>query len=268
MHGERWAELHPTVGACVWLPAPDRPVLVQNEVHVWKAQLDQDAEGHPAFWETLSCGEQRRAERFRRQQDRRHFIVARGILRNILSRYLPDSPGNIRLCYGAHGKPCLAGARGGGSLQFNLSHSEGMAVYAISAQYRVGIDLERIRPIQYQRLLREFSPAERAAISQLPEDKQREAFFRLWTCKEAYVKARGQGMSLPFDSFDLRVAASLPARTLSIRPPSAESSWWTFIDLPVDKSDTDGWTATLAAEGPNLDLRCWAWIGPNEPMVT
>jgi 4'-phosphopantetheinyl transferase len=209
----------------------------------------------------LSKGEQRRSERFRRQRDRQHFIVARGILRDILARYLRQRPREIRFGYGLHGKPYLTRAPGAESLQFNLSHSDGMAVYAISTQYRVGIDIERIRPIPYVGLLREFSPAERSAISLLPEDEQREAFFRLWTCKEAYVKANGQGMSLPFGSFDLGLSPEQLTRMIRIQAPSSESTRWTFIDLPIDNPDRQEWAATVVAEGAGMDLRCWSWCG-------
>jgi len=145
------------------------------------------------------------------------------------------------------------------SLQFNLSHSDGLAVYAISTQRRVGVDIEHVRPIRHAGLLREFSPSERSTIHLLPEDEQRKAFFRLWTCKEAYVKANGQGMSLPFGSFDLGGTVDQSARMVRLQDPSSGSTFWTFIDLPIDDPDRPEWTATVAAEGKRIDLRRWSW---------
>ena len=115
-----------------------------GEVHLWKASLDQPESVLDALAASLSADERRRAERFHFVRDRRRFIAARGVLRDILGRYLRVPAGSVNLVTMEHGKPELADRTGNG-LQFNLSHSHDLAVYAITCRRKVGVDIERVR---------------------------------------------------------------------------------------------------------------------------
>ena len=166
-------------------------------MHVWRASLNLPASQIERLGQTLSTDEWSRANRFAFQKDRDHFVAARGILRAILGHYLDEAPNRLRFSYNPFGRPALAGEPEG--LRFNVSHSHGRALIAVTGGRSVGVDVERIRPdVTYEQLARRFfSPREVAALLALPENLRRKAFFTCWTCKEAYVKARGEGLSIP-----------------------------------------------------------------------
>src|SRR5580698_4030984 len=119
--------------------------LGHDDVHVWRASLDQSKSQIDRFLQTLSADEQGRADRFYFDKDRRHFIVARGVLRAILGCYQNRPPECLTFCYGAHGKPALAEDDDVAAIRFNVSHSHNVALYAVARGWNVGIDLERIR---------------------------------------------------------------------------------------------------------------------------
>ena len=187
--------------------------------------LDQTQSQIQSFLHTLAADEQARAERFHFERDREHFIVARGVLRAILGRYLNRAPERLSFCYGAHGKPALAGEAGADAIRFNVSHSHGVALYAVTRGREVGIDLERIRfdLAVLEIAERFFSRREVATLRTLPTEAQRQAFFRCWTRKEAYIKARGEGLSLPLDQFDVSLAPGEPAALLGTPTRSVRS---------------------------------------------
>jgi 4'-phosphopantetheinyl transferase len=163
--------------------------MLVNEVHVWQASLQVSSV--TAWVPLLSADEQARANRFKFAIHRDRFIAARGMLRQLLASYLNDSPQHLTFCYGDRGKPALVNA----PIQFNVSHSEDVALYAISS-HPVGIDVEKIREIDVAGLSqRFFTAAETHAIAQLPPEQRLKSFFRYWTCKEAYLKATGEGLS-------------------------------------------------------------------------
>ncbi len=173
-----------------WLSPPADLRLQNNEVHVWRSTLDLPTE---LFANLLSADEQVRADRFRFAQHRQRFIAGRGILRSLLGRYLKIAPNQLQFIYSEKGKPSLANQR----LQFNVAHSQGLALYAVALDRPVGVDLEQVRAIVDLHALtrRFFAPDEHAAICNLPLDQQPKAFFRYWTCKEAYLKATGEGLA-------------------------------------------------------------------------
>jgi 4'-phosphopantetheinyl transferase len=241
-----------------WLRAPEHPVLAQDVIHVWRAPLDLAAPLIEDLRRTLSDDELNRAERFVYVQDRERFIAARGLLRIILGRYLGLSPERLRFRYGPWGKPELAAKLGCERLTFNLSHSRDLALYAVSRKKRVGIDLEHVRPIpEFRQLVeRYFSSSEKAVFRALSPDGQMGAFFRGWTRKEAYIKARGQGFALALDRFDVSIAPGEPARVLTVGGDSGEASRWSVCEL----LPAGGYVAALAAEGQDLRLACWQWV--------
>ena len=243
-----------------WSLPPARIILARDEVHVWRAPLDQPPSRMDSFLHTLTADEQKRAERFYFQKDRERFITAHGVLRAILGLYLNRAPECLAFCYGSHGKPALARECTGDALRFNMSHSHGVALYAITRGREVGIDLEFIRrDLEVGQIAEQFfSHPEIATLRALPLNLQKYAFFLAWTRKEAYIKARGEGLSLPLDQFDVSLIPGDPAALLSTRPDPDEALRWSLQELTL----ASGYVAALAAEGRGWSLSCWQWPGP------
>ena len=231
----------------VWRRAPAMLLLGNDEVHVWRATLDLPIARVASLEQTLAADERTRAGRFHYERDRRHFIVARGFLRMILGRYLGRDPRALRFGSNPYGKPSLAAESGGdATLSFNVTHAGGMALYAVTANRAVGIDLEGIRmDVECDSIAEHFfSPRERRMLRAVPSAQRPEAFFHCWTRKEAYVKARGLGLSIALDQFDVSVSLAEPAALLQTREEGQESSHWSLHDLPVG----EGYVAALAVE--------------------
>ena len=167
--------------------------LPKNEVHIWVANLDISLRQIQQLTTILSEDEQLRAERFYFEQHKNRFIVARGILRTILGNYLNTAPEQLQFSYSDKGKPILANS----TLEFNLSHSQDLALYAFTWQGKIGIDVEYLRSLPDVKKIAErfFSPQEYNRLSLLNSEEQQQEFFRLWTGKEAYLKAIGEGLS-------------------------------------------------------------------------
>jgi 4'-phosphopantetheinyl transferase len=248
-----------------WRSPPETLVLGCDEVHVWRATLDQTPTQIQSFLHNLAADEQARAERFYFEKDREHFIVARGVLRAILGCYLNRVPEGLSFCYSSHGKPALARESDGYAIRFSVSHSHGVALYAVTRGREVGIDVERIRSdLEVAEVAeRFFSRREVAMLRTLPTEVQREAFFRCWTRKEAYIKARGEGLSLPLDQFDVSLAPGEPAAVLGTQRDPSEASRWSLQEL----TPGPGYVAALAVEGHGWHLTCWQWPDPRQPSV-
>ncbi len=243
-----------------WLHPPETLQLSNDEVHVWRATLDVGLARVHGFERTLAADERARAARFHFDTHRNRFIVSRGVLRTILGRYLGIEPDRLQFRYSSHGKPALSAGSESNSIRFNVSHAGGMALYAITTDREVGIDVERIRPDFANEEIAErfFSPREIAALRALSPQSRLEAFFACWTRKEAYIKARGEGLSLPLDRFDVSLAPGQPAALLAVQDYSEEATRWTIREL-VPGSD---YVAALAVEGHNWRLECWQWPEP------
>jgi 4'-phosphopantetheinyl transferase len=250
-----------------WGEPPPNPGLAARQVDVWRASLDPPAPVVAALAGTLAGDERARAERYRLERDRRRFTVGRGLLRAILTRYLGGTPDALRFRYGPLGKPALVEESGGGAgpgdLTFSVSHSADLALYAVARARRVGVDVERLREdLATGDLARRFfSPAEAAAIASLGPALRTPAFFRCWTRKEAYVKARGEGLSVSLESFDVSLRPDEPAALVASREDPREPSRWALVDLPVGP----GAVAALAVEGREVTLRLWRW--PQEAVT-
>lgn len=207
----------------------------------------------------LEEDERARAERFRFPRDRRRYIVAHGALRLILSRYCGRPPQAIRFQHNPYGKPLLAPdlQNDSGLLHFNLSHSDELALIGLTLGGQIGVDIERVRPELADGRLAErfFSPREVATLRSLPAGEQPQAFFRCWTCKEAFVKARGLGLSLPLDRFDVSVVPDAPAALLSVAGAPAEATRWSLRTL----TPAPGYIAAIAVEGHGWHLATWDW---------
>jgi 4'-phosphopantetheinyl transferase len=203
-----------------------------EDVHVWRAALARTPRESEALKRLLSEDELSRAERFHFPHDRSNFVVARGTLREILSLYVGLPPELLQFDYSAFGKPELTGAPAETRLRFNLSHTGGLALYAVAAGRGVGVDVEVVREsVPCEELAASFfSRREVAALLALPACDRTHAFFECWTRKEAYIKARGEGLSLPLDSFDVSLAPGEPAALLWARG-GREASGWTLREL-------------------------------------
>jgi 4'-phosphopantetheinyl transferase len=223
-----------------------------------------------SLWYTLRADERQRAERYVFKKDRMHFVVARGLLRVLLGHYLRQEPQHLRFIYGPHGKPALATDPGGVDLRFNVSHSHSLALYAITRSREVGVDVERIRPKVVQEPIAErfFSPREVTVLRALPTPLQATAFFACWTRKEAYMKATGDGLTLPLDQFDVSLAPGEPAALLHTTWDPQEAARWALQDL----APAPGYRAAVAVAGHDWRLTCWdgpaAYMDvPNAPHV-
>jgi 4'-phosphopantetheinyl transferase len=247
-----------TVSTGEWLSPPKELVLAENEVHVWRADLECEPADVQAFRRLLSTDEIAKAERFYFERDRSHFIAARGLLRTILGRYLRIYPGRLRFFYKLYGKPALVGENGDKIYSFNLSHSHGLLLLAITRGREVGVDIERIHSelgVQGQEIAeRFFSPNEVAKLCSLPTDQKAEAFFYCWTRKEAYVKAKGGGLSVPLDQFEVSLSPGEPAALLHALPRDASD--WSMEELHPGPA----YAAALVVQGRPLKLRCWQWL--------
>lgn len=246
-----------THSTTAWHFPPEELTLADDEVHVWRVWLNPATGEVEALHRTLSAGERERAGRFYFAKDRRRFIVARGSLRAILGDYLHLAPERVRFAYGTRGKPALAGDLEAGALRFNVAHSHELALIAATRGREIGVDVERLRSIaDWSPITRRFfSPLEVATLSGLPTGLQPEAFFAVWTRKEAYIKARGDGLSLPLDEFDVSVAPDEPAALLSTPGNEDGARRWSLRAL----TPAPGYAAAIAVEWNAWRLRCWQW---------
>lgn len=241
----------------VWLPPPADLAVTGDEVHVWRAWLDRPACHVKDMQRILSADELDRAACFRFEKDHWRFVVARALLRAILSRYLNVEPDQLRFRTGDHGKPSLTPAFAQAALHFNLSHSDGLALYAVARGREVGIDVERVCPIAEadQIIERLFSASEKAAFRTHPDNSRQELFFTCWARKEAYAKARGEGLFLAPDQFDRSSIPWQPAELLRAHEYSPERHQFSLRNLSMDAE----YVAAIAAEGDRWRLACWQY---------
>lgn len=226
-------------------------------MHVWRANLDLPAAVIHQLSQSLSAEEHARATRFRAPRDRDRFLAARGVRRAILARYLHQPPERLTFRANLYGKPALAPPSGGGDLRFNVSHARNLALYAVTSGREVGVDIEYLQEeFDWEAIAtRFFAPREVAALRSLPGDARREAFFTYWTSKEAYVKARGTGLSLAFDQFAVALRPTAQSHPRWAGDVLHDTPPWSLRIL----SPGDGYVAALAAEGDDWQLHCWQW---------
>ncbi|MBN3882263.1 MAG: 4'-phosphopantetheinyl transferase HetI [Nostoc sp.] len=233
----------------IWQPAPTDLTLLPDEIHVWRIDLDQPESQLQNLAATLSSDETARAERFYFQEHRQRFIAGRGILRTILGSYLGIQPLHVEFNYQHRGKPVLADKFADSRLAFNLSHSQGLGLCAVNCTRPIGVDLEYIRPMSDLEALakRFFLPREYEMLRSLSPNQQQEIFFRYWTCKEAYLKATGDGLS------------QLEQVEVSLTPTEAAKlqiteDWSLFELVPANN-----YVAAVAVENFGWDLKCWQY---------
>ena len=219
-------------------------------MHVWSLPIEASSAVVAKFELFLTPDERRRAEGFRFENLRHSFILTRGALRVLLGCYLHVPPAKIPIEYGSKGKPRLAESELG---TFNLSHSGGLAVFGFAETGEIGIDVEQIHPLAdlLDIAQRFFCPAETAELISLPANQREHAFFRCWTRKEAYIKALGEGLSVPLDDFQVTLRPGEPAGIIQIAGDANAAATWRLYDLEL----SPGHVATLAYHGLGRQLQ-------------
>jgi 4'-phosphopantetheinyl transferase len=222
-------------------PAWSRPIATPRDATIWLADLDA-ADGGDADLLLLSDDERARAGRFVFDVHRRRFIACRAWMRTRLAARLGRPPATLRFDYGPVGKPSLAG---GGTLRFNVSHSDRYALLGMADGLEIGVDIERLRPLSDMDALAErvFSAAERATLAAVPADQKVEAFYAGWTRKEAYIKARGEGIAL-LQSIEVSLSPGDPPRLIRIEGQPDEPQHWSLEAL----SPAPGFAAAICMQ--------------------
>lgn len=213
-----------------------------SRIHLWQADLEISRYVEDRLLHQLSHDELQRANRFRFERDRRHFIAARGYLRELLGDYLTCAPRSIEFMYSKYGKPQVSGA----SLPFNVSHADGKAVFVLSSSAdieAIGVDIESMKRKVEVRLVAKhfFAPAEVEALFALPVSEQFAAFLRCWTRKEAFIKAKGDGLSLGLDQFEVDFAQVDRAALLATHYDPTDCEHWQMEDLGLE----EGWVGAV-----------------------
>lgn len=240
----------------LWSQAPSQPSFPTGRVDLWRLRLDEPLKaGSEAS--VLSSDEMARASRFHFEKDQLHFTRCRSALRGLLAGYLAIPAAEIRFEYLASAKPQLAAEQNPRALQFNVSHSAGMALIAVGSEHRLGVDIEKIRSDVDTASLAErfFSLRERAGLQALPDHLRVPGFFACWTRKEAFLKATGDGFSFPLADFSVTTHPDLDPRLEDIKGNTEAGKQWFLADLSV----VDGFRATVALERSYSRLETYAW---------
>jgi len=222
-----------------------------HEVHLWWVDVRVGAQMQQHLSGLLQQDERDRAARFHFAPDRRRFIVARAALRSVLAGYMRIQADRINFQHGPCGKPWIAS----NALRFNTSHSGDWALVAVSSDHELGVDVERVDSTRADRDLarRFFAPAEVAELESLPASERVMGFFNCWTRKEAFIKATGEGLQRPLDSFQVALG---PTRTASlVQVDGKHNTRWRMwsIEAPV------GYASALVADGNQGSPRAFQW---------
>ncbi|MXW79259.1 MAG: 4'-phosphopantetheinyl transferase superfamily protein [Gemmatimonadetes bacterium] len=233
-----------------WETPSSWPRLSDDEIHVWCVELDA-ADEVAALAACLNEEERERARGLLSGTHQRRFVVARGMLRRLLGLYLDQDPSAVTFARGAHGKPFLPE----GGLHFNVSHTHELALYAIARDHEVGVDVEWMRPqVAHEQIAaRFFSLEEQEALAQVPDEERQAAFYNIWTRKEAYIKARGDGIAAGLGTFAVSLGSE--AALLHSDEGRDEVERWKLIAL----EPAAGYVAALCGAGVDWRLRSWRW---------
>jgi len=225
-------------------------VLRESEVHIWLVQANDESISPEDFEDLLSSIERDRASRFKFETDRRRYVTAHLALRSILSTYLNSPAQELQFESGPYGKPKLASIHAGKKFEFNLSHSHEVALIALTQGREIGVDIEYVKkdyPI-HEVAENFFTPKEAATLRTLPEYLQRQAFFKCWTSKEAFLKAKGTGLSGKLDEMEI----TLDGQHVQI---NANVPGWSLVELIA----CDGYEAALVSEGEPTQVHLYRW---------
>jgi 4'-phosphopantetheinyl transferase len=243
----------------IWCEPPHELILSEDGVHIWRAKLALPTVEIARLMSFLSPDEITRANKFKFERHKIRFIAARGILRELLANYLQINPLRVKFSYSDRGKPYLAPSISDRSLQFNLSHSQDYALYGFTRYHPIGVDLEYLREMKDVVKIAErfFSLQEFELISDLTNEEQQTTFFKLWTAKEAYLKATGEGLSGSLDRIAISLTPESHLTLLSVKGNAQPvTSWLMTSFIPI----TD-YVAAVAIETstPQQDISFWRW---------
>jgi 4'-phosphopantetheinyl transferase len=227
--------------------------LREDEVQLWRVDLEAVGANESRWQKLLSSDESARASRFHFPRDRQSYVASRGVLRTILASYLAMEPSELSFSYSPREKPSLAPAYAERSLQFNVSHSGGMALFAFALRREIGVDVEQVRrDLEVEAIARRFFSAhEQMQLAGLNVEEKVEAFFRCWTRKEAYIKATGDGLSLPLSQFDVSLQPGSENALLATRPDESEARRWLLREVQA----VPGYIAALCVRGYDWNLK-------------
>lgn len=223
--------------------------LNQN-AHIWRLNVNENVDGLDFLFTLLSKDEKQRVNKFTFEKDRTTTIIARGSLRHLLSRYLNCQATDIKFSYGKYGKPTLLNNK---TIKFNVSHSGEMIVIAFCNDYDIGIDVEYIKRDfdVFDIVDNYFSKQEIKALHKIPNNQQTEAFFRGWTRKEAFIKAKSQGLSFPLDSFSISMDSDDNAELYETAWDKNEKNLWNIVPFETYKD----YKAAFAVKGKIDDVK-------------
>lgn len=227
--------------------------LSDGHIEVWCVETDAATNVIRQMEKVLAPEEISRAEQFHFEHHRNSFVVTRGMLRILLAHYLGEAAGDIIFAYGAKGKPSLPDAK----IEFNISHTKGIALFAFALGCELGVDVEQIRPIQdmMQIARRFFSRQESEELLALLEEEKEKAFFRCWTRKEAYIKAVGEGLSIPLNAFRVTFKEEGPVRWIDLGNETSAQPTWALYNLDISSA----YVAALAHRGSKRQI---VQVGP------
>jgi len=229
--------------------------LPEDEVHLWRVDLEAVRADESRWQKVLSPDELAHASRFHFSRDRQRFVAARALLRTVLAGYLATDAASLNFSYSKKEKPSLGPPHAGSDVRFNISHSGGVALFAFTHRREIGVDVEQVRrDFELDAIARRFfSTHEQDQLAALPADEKPEAFFRCWTRKEAYIKATGDGLSLPLTQFDVSLAVGETNALLATRPDSSQAGHWLLQEVPAGS----GYIAALCVRGHDWKLKDW-----------
>lgn len=238
--------------------------LTLNEVHIWRINLARPDDEVQRCRRLLSGDEVERADRFYFDKDRGRFTVARAAMREILSRYTGVAAMDLHFSYGPRGKPELSGGLEQSGIKFNLSHSSECALLAVTLGLIVGVDIEWIKADFATDEIAErfFSVTEVENLRSLAASQRAEAFFSCWTRKEAYIKALGEGFSIPLDSFAVAFSHGMTPALLYVKVDPGEVERWSMYNIVAG----DGYKAAVVVQGKRHRLKQMEWTGASASM--
>jgi len=217
----------------MWAKPPHKPVLQANEIHIYRAKFEPPVQNIESLQENLADDERQRAGRLISIENQINFVAIRSTLRNILAEYLQMEAASISFDYNDAGKPSLSHTSGGDKISFNLSHSGRHALFAFGKDRKIGIDLEEMRrDTSYLEIADSyFSDEEAKALNSLQGQELTIAFFRCWTRKEAYLKARGLGLPFGLKNFTVSLLNHEPPALLNVRDDADQAKIWSFTEI-------------------------------------
>jgi len=230
--------------------------LPEDEVQLWRVDLEAVGGNESRWQQVLSLDELTRAARFHFSRDRQRFVAARAWLRMILASYLGTNPNSLSFAYSKKEKPSLGRTHADSGVTFNVSHSGRIALLAFTRRRDIGVDVEQLRRDSDLEAIarRFFSTHEQSQLTALPAEERVDAFFRCWTRKEAYIKATGDGLSLPLSQFDVSLAGGEKNALLATRPDGFEAGRWLLQEVPAGP----GYIAALCVRGQDWKLNDWS----------